>query len=78
MAILGYLKSTILSKVVMAVTGVILVGFIIGHAVGNLQVFMGQEQYNHYAELLQKHGRASMDYAHRTAGFGRFAYYYFN
>jgi succinate dehydrogenase / fumarate reductase cytochrome b subunit len=28
-------------KVVMAMTGTVLVGFIIGHILGNLQIFMG-------------------------------------
>jgi succinate dehydrogenase / fumarate reductase, cytochrome b subunit len=53
MALFGYLKSTILSKWVMAVTGVILVLFIIGHTLGNMQVFMGPEPYNKYAAFLQ-------------------------
>ncbi len=30
-------------KVVMAVTGVILVGFVIAHMLGNLKIFLGQE-----------------------------------
>ena len=46
--------SSVGKKVVMAVTGLILVGFVIGHMVGNLQIFMGQERYNAYARLLQE------------------------
>ena len=53
MALFDYLKSTLLSKVVMAVTGVILVLFVIGHCVGNMQVFIGQETFNRYAHFLQ-------------------------
>ncbi len=53
MALLSYLKSSILSKWVMAVTGIVLVGFLIGHTVGNLQVFIGKEAYNAYAAFLQ-------------------------
>lgn len=56
MILINYLKSTILSKVVMAVTGVILVLFIIGHTIGNLQVFMGREVLNNYAAFLQSLG----------------------
>ncbi len=56
MALFNYLKSTILSKVVMAVTGIILVLFIFGHTVGNMQVFMGREVYNTYAHFLQSLG----------------------
>lgn len=37
----------------MAVTGLALLGFVIGHLLGNLQVFIGQEQFNTYAETLQ-------------------------
>lgn len=53
MGVLSFLKSTILSKVVMALTGLILVLFIIGHTVGNLQIFMGAEVFNKYAAFLQ-------------------------
>lgn len=40
-------------KVVMALTGVILVGFLLGHMAGNLKVFLGPEEFNHYAEWLR-------------------------
>ncbi len=53
MALFDYLKSTILSKVVMAVTGIILVLFLIGHSIGNLQVYIGRETFNAYAHFLQ-------------------------
>lgn len=36
----------------MAVTGVILVGFVIGHLVGNLQIFSHPDKINGYAEFL--------------------------
>jgi len=45
--------STIGAKSVMAVTGIILVLFVLGHMVGNLQVFAGQETLNTYAAFLQ-------------------------
>ncbi|MGV1006110.1 MAG: succinate dehydrogenase cytochrome b subunit [Candidatus Nanopelagicales bacterium] len=41
-------------KVTMAVTGVILVGFVIFHLVGNLKIFLGEEALNHYAHWLQE------------------------
>ena len=41
-------------KAVMAVTGVILFGFVIVHMIGNLQIFLGAEKFNAYAELLRK------------------------
>jgi succinate dehydrogenase / fumarate reductase cytochrome b subunit len=51
-----FLQSTILSKVVMAVTGLLLVLFLVGHMAGNLQMYLGQEKMNHYAETLQSLG----------------------
>ncbi|HSO21724.1 MAG TPA: succinate dehydrogenase cytochrome b subunit [Chondromyces sp.] len=49
----GYFSSTLGKKVLMAVTGIILFGFVLGHMLGNLQIYLGEEQLNHYAELLQ-------------------------
>ena len=40
-------------KVVMAATGVILFGFVLGHMAGNLQFFLGREKFDAYAELLR-------------------------
>ncbi|MFP4527998.1 MAG: succinate dehydrogenase cytochrome b subunit [Candidatus Kapaibacterium sp.] len=53
MALFDYLKSTILSKIVMAVTGVLLVLYIIGHTLGNLQIYAGRDVFNSYAAALQ-------------------------
>lgn len=39
-------------KLVMAVTGLVMVGFVVVHMAGNLQVFVGAEKLNAYAELL--------------------------
>lgn len=39
-------------------TGLILVGFVVGHMLGNLQIFLGQEAINVYAEKLQSLGKA--------------------
>lgn len=43
-------------KVVMAITGVVLIGFVIGHLVGNMQIFAPPEKINHYAHLLESLG----------------------
>jgi succinate dehydrogenase cytochrome b subunit len=40
----------------MAVSGAILIGFVIGHFLGNLKVFLGPEVFNHYAEGLRTMG----------------------
>ena len=42
----------------MAVTGLVLFGFLILHMLGNLQVFLGREVMNHYAETL--HGNPGL------------------
>ena len=49
----AFYRTTIGKKVVMAVTGIILVGFIIGHVLGNLLVFRGAEALNDYSALLK-------------------------
>lgn len=51
---LKFWNTSVGKKVVMGLTGLILVGFVIGHMVGNLQIFMGMERYNAYAKLLQE------------------------
>jgi succinate dehydrogenase / fumarate reductase, cytochrome b subunit len=53
-----FLQSSILSKIVMAFTGIILVLFLCGHMAGNLQMYIGQDRMNHYAETLQGLGAA--------------------
>lgn len=50
----AFLASTVGKKMVMAVTGVVLVLFVIGHMIGNLQVYLGPEALNHYGELLRE------------------------
>jgi succinate dehydrogenase / fumarate reductase cytochrome b subunit len=48
--------TTIGKKAVMAVTGLLLFGFLIGHMLGNLQIFLGPDALNAYAEKLQSMG----------------------
>ncbi|HVA81903.1 MAG TPA: hypothetical protein VNF29_13330, partial [Candidatus Binataceae bacterium] len=38
-------------KVVMAVTGVIMVGFVIAHMLGNLKIFAGPHEINTYSRF---------------------------
>ncbi len=57
MAIFDFLKSSILSKVVMAATGVVLVLYIVGHMAGNLLVYSGPDAINAYAEFLHSTGK---------------------
>jgi succinate dehydrogenase / fumarate reductase cytochrome b subunit len=48
----GFLRSTIGRKIVMAVTGVVLVGFVVAHMSGNLLVYVGPAAMNEYSEFL--------------------------
>ena len=41
-------------KYVMAITGVLLIGFVITHMIGNLKMYLGKEDFNHYAEFLRE------------------------
>ncbi len=54
--VLTLYDTTIGKKAVMAVTGVVLFGFVIAHMLGNLQVFLGPEQLNSYAQSLKDLG----------------------
>jgi succinate dehydrogenase / fumarate reductase, cytochrome b subunit len=53
---LRFYRSTIGKKVIMAVTGLLLVAFVIGHMAGNLQVFIGPAKMNGYAAFLKSTG----------------------
>jgi succinate dehydrogenase / fumarate reductase cytochrome b subunit len=46
-------QTTIGKKVIMALSGVIIVGFTIGHFLGNLNLYLGPEAMNGYAAALQ-------------------------
>ncbi|MBW1831658.1 MAG: succinate dehydrogenase cytochrome b subunit [Deltaproteobacteria bacterium] len=46
-------QTTIGKKVIMALSGVIIVGFTVGHFLGNLNLYLGPEAMNGYAEKLQ-------------------------
>jgi succinate dehydrogenase / fumarate reductase cytochrome b subunit len=45
--------SVVTAKLVMAATGIGLLGFVVGHLLGNLQIFLGQEALNSYAKFLK-------------------------
>jgi succinate dehydrogenase / fumarate reductase, cytochrome b subunit len=50
-------------KVVMAVTGLVLVGFVIAHMLGNLKIFLGAEAINTYAVFLRTMGEPLFPYS---------------
>jgi succinate dehydrogenase / fumarate reductase cytochrome b subunit len=55
----SFFASTIGKKVVMAVTGIILVGFVVAHMIGNLQAYLGPEAMNAYAAWLRHLGHGA-------------------
>lgn len=48
-----FIRSSVGAKIVMALSGALMFGFIIGHMAGNLQVFLGQDAFNAYAHFLK-------------------------
>src|SRR5260370_20798371 len=50
---LDFWDAPIGKKTVMAVTGMILFGFVLVHMAGNLQVFLGREKFYAYGRLLR-------------------------
>ncbi len=55
-AALAFTRTTIGKKMLMAITGAIGYGFVIGHMAGNLHIFEGPEEFNAYAEGLRSIG----------------------
>ena len=50
----GILRSSLGKKYVMAVTGLMLLGFVIAHLAGNLQIFLGADWLNDYSRHLEE------------------------
>ena len=57
-------RSTIGKKAIMAVTGLIGIGFLFFHMYGNLKIFGGQEYFNAYAEGLRELGAPIFGHVH--------------
>ena len=57
-------KTTIGKKVLMALSGVIWIGYLVMHMYGNLKVFSGPEHFNEYAHGLRTLGAPVFGYAH--------------
>lgn len=49
---LKLLSSSIGQKLVMAITGLLLCGFLVGHLAGNLLLFKGERDFNEYADWI--------------------------
>ncbi len=64
MAVMTLTRSTIGKKVIMAVTGLVWVGFLAFHMYGNLKVYQGAAYFNHYAESLRELGAPLFSHLH--------------
>jgi succinate dehydrogenase / fumarate reductase cytochrome b subunit len=51
-----FFSSTVGSKILIGLTGLLLFGFLIGHLAGNLSLFVGAEAFNAYAHKLESLG----------------------
>ncbi|MBZ5643786.1 MAG: succinate dehydrogenase cytochrome b subunit [Acidobacteriia bacterium] len=60
--LLALWSSVIGKKVVMALTGAILVGFVIAHMVGNIKIFNGPVEINAYSRFLREVGYPELGY----------------
>lgn len=47
-------RSALGKKYVMAITGIMLMGFVFAHMVGNLKMYAGADDLNHYGEFLRQ------------------------
>lgn len=55
-------RSSVVLKAVMAVSGLIMIGFLLAHMAGNLHVFGGAEEFNEYASELRRIGEGLVPY----------------
>ena len=58
--VLSLYRSAVAKKAVMAVSGIVLFGFILGHMLGNLKLYQGPEKINAYAEWLCQVGTPAL------------------
>ena len=52
----AFYQSSIGKKITVAVTGIILIVFVVGHLLGNLEIYLGPDHTNWYAEFLRSTG----------------------
>ncbi|WP_084000774.1 succinate dehydrogenase cytochrome b subunit [Actinomadura kijaniata] len=61
-AIPAIYRSTVGKKAVMAVSGAVMVTFLVLHMIGNWKIFFGAESFNHYAHWLRTMGEPVVPY----------------
>jgi succinate dehydrogenase / fumarate reductase cytochrome b subunit len=49
-----FYRSAVGKKWVMAITGIVLLGYVLAHMIGNLKVYLGPDEINHYGEFLRE------------------------
>jgi succinate dehydrogenase / fumarate reductase, cytochrome b subunit len=54
--------NSVAKKIIMAVSGIILVLFLIAHMIGNLHVYEGAASFNHYSHWLRTFGAPALGY----------------
>ena len=50
---IDFYRSGVGKKYVMAISGVLMMGYVFAHMVGNLKLYLGAEEMNHYGEFLR-------------------------
>ena len=61
-------RSAVGKKWVMALSGIVLLGYVLAHMIGNLKVFLGEEHINDYAEWLRDLGEPAFPRTRRCSG----------
>ena len=56
----GRFSNSVVKKAVMAVSGLIMIAYLVAHMVGNLHAFQGADEYNHYATWLRTFGEPAV------------------
>ncbi len=52
--LLDLYSTSVGKKYAMAISGIMLLGFVLAHMIGNLKMYLGAEDFNHYAEFLRE------------------------
>jgi len=59
-----FYRSAVGKKWVMAVTGIMLLGFVLLHMLGNLKIYLGKDEFNAYGEGLRDFGEPFFPYTY--------------
>jgi succinate dehydrogenase / fumarate reductase cytochrome b subunit len=58
-----FYRSAVAKKWLMAVSGIILIGYVVAHMIGNLKLFLGANHLNEYAEWLRDLGEPALPHS---------------